>query len=415
MSPLGLYPTGRTSPRNLLLDWRATDLSLQARNGQPGTLVRAGTGTVIDANGVLSSVANNVPRFGYVYGQFGLLLEPPRANSAPFSSDVSNAVWASSGISLAPTTSIIAGQTAQIATCTNPSLGQRLLQNVGTFVNGQKDTGYWILENVSATTSLVAINDVTAAAYVGVATFTWATKTVALTSGSGTVGSLALGNGRYLVWLTITGTASGTGGAGNTRRIECYPCGATDTTSKVCIVHHGQLELNAGSPSSAIVTTTVAVSRATDLFSLAYNGVPGAMALYVKFLDLGTYATTNARVLQIGSSPRVIVYCAGASNYQALYENGTNVNSTVVPTITYGDTVELRAPLAASGAVQIGASVNAGTESVAALSLASSWPGQTLYINSDSFSANSGCILLQAVRLARGNPTLAALQTLDLN
>jgi hypothetical protein len=75
MSPLGLYPTGRTSERNLLVEWRATDLSPNALTGQPGTCTRASTGTVIDANGAVCSVANNVPLFGYSSGAFGLRLE----------------------------------------------------------------------------------------------------------------------------------------------------------------------------------------------------------------------------------------------------------------------------------------------------------------------------------------------------
>jgi hypothetical protein len=419
MSPLGLYPTGRTSPRNLLLDWRATDLSLNARTGQVGPLTRASTGTVIDANGVISPVANNVPRFGYSNGQFGLLLEGPRANSALGSCSFSNAAyWAGDTdytITTAP--SCIAGQVAYTHTNKNVAAFRTRIQYIGTFVNGQTDCFYVILENTDAVTTTIGIFDSTASAQVHLVDFTWSTKTVATTAGSGTKGVVALGNGRYLVWITATGTAAGTGQAGHTRTALCYVTGGAQNGFTTTL-HHAQFELNAAFPSSVIVTTTVAVTRAADAFSLAVNAVPQAGTLYAKLVDLGTYATANARVAQLGSSPRLILYNPG--QYQVYHDNGsTAVTSTAAAVPAFGNTLELRAALSSTGAVTLGQSVNAATEAVAAPSganaLAGSWPGLTLFINSDSSGGNNGSMLLQSLILARGNPSLAALQTLDLN
>jgi hypothetical protein len=149
----GLFPTGRQS--GLLFDWRAEDRSLAARRGLAVTLTRASTGLLVDANGIVASVPNNQPRFGYLNGYFGLLLEPARSNALTAPSDFSNAAWSKTA-SLAVTTGAsdpMGGTTA--CTLTSSAITQYAIQNAGASSSALRTNSIWLRRRTGSGTILL--------------------------------------------------------------------------------------------------------------------------------------------------------------------------------------------------------------------------------------------------------------------
>lgn len=322
------------------------------------TFTRGSTATYVDANGVIQTALSNVPRDGhYIGGARSLLIEGARTNSYLWSCDFTNVAWLKNGSPTeASATSIVSGQSARQFTCASTA-NTNMRQNLGTFANGQKDTISFIVENVSATVTTFQIRDETAGAPVCLVDFTWASHTCAVTSGTGTVGQVNLGNGRWLIWCTTTGTASGTGAAGNTRSGYCYMVGLAATTLSV-IVHTAQFEANAGFPSSLIVTAAATISRATDLLFFPFNYTPFALTVYTKHIELGMgLAVSNGGLWSIGNG--------GTSPYLRCYSNvgggqaySVNANFTaggsfsdITAALAIGDTVEVCAGVSGTGAL----------------------------------------------------------------
>src|SRR6185437_15267251 len=104
MSPLGLFGVNRRVPRQMLFQWESDDRSLTPRTaGGAGTLTRGSIGSVYDEAGVMAIVANNAPRFGYVGGSHGLLLEGSRQNIVTQSGDITAANgWTVTGLTATP-------------------------------------------------------------------------------------------------------------------------------------------------------------------------------------------------------------------------------------------------------------------------------------------------------------------------
>src|SRR5690349_2454974 len=260
--------------------WEALDgLDLQgrlvARTGQIGTFDRGGTaGAALtqDVNGKWFAPGYKTPCFYHHYDASsalwtprGVLMRGARTNSVPGSCSFADATyWAgNTDFTIATATSCILGQTAYKHTNNNAAANRSRNQRISDFVNGQTDCAWFILENVSAVTTTIGIYDGNAAAFVHSVDFTWSTATVATNSGSGGKGVISLGGGRYLVWVTATGTAAGTGAAGHTRYSYCYVTGTTQN-ALAAILHHGQFEANASFPSIPIVSVAAAVTRSAD-------------------------------------------------------------------------------------------------------------------------------------------------------
>src|SRR5690606_24562614 len=119
-------------------------------------------------------------------------------------------------------------------------------------------------------------------------------------AGSGTARATRLassgpnGGPVYLIMVTGTGTA------GNQRRIVVYPSGTTQNT-QTAIIHHVQHEVGAVA-TSPIVTMTAPVTRAADVLTFPWSHPPQAMTGYLRFVELGAVAMTGASrvLLQIG-------------------------------------------------------------------------------------------------------------------
>jgi hypothetical protein len=71
------------------------------------TFTRASTGTIVNAEGLIESVASGIPRVDYLNNSNGsLLLEPQRTNLITYSEDFSQSYWGKLGLSVASAPSV---------------------------------------------------------------------------------------------------------------------------------------------------------------------------------------------------------------------------------------------------------------------------------------------------------------------
>lgn len=174
-------------------------------------------------------------------------------------------------------------------------------------------------------------------------------------------------------------------------------------------VSHEQVEAKKF-PTSFISTAGSAVTRNADSLSVDAPFPPQEMTAHVKGVELGTAVEFEARILQIASGstddPRYKLSANVGDAYALLHDNGTTgfeSVQTVAPAIS--DTVELRGMLHADGAVQLGQSLNGGTETLEpvtnAIPLQGAWSGTTLWINGIN-GAFSGFFAFESIRFATG-------------
>jgi len=403
---------------------------------------RASTAYQLSASGIWTSVGNNVLRDGHYLldGLQRTLLERASLNSALWSSDASNAAWGKANLgTLTPVTSCIAGQVAQKLTTAGLGNPGQVFQNIGTFVNGQTDTLYFIVENVNAVASSLGIYDATAGAWVCLVNYTWATGATTLNQGTGTFGSLLLkavgpnDGALALIWVSGTGTGAGTGAAGNGRRVYLYPTG-TGSNALATIFHHGQFEATFANSTSPIVTGAAGVSRSVDS-TLNFPFVPTAAqcaALGVTLYDdlimlrasLQTFqsATTVLGGTQVGGVNIFELWNGSAGEGQPVTAQlrgaaGTTSESDATAlAFVPGDRLQRMVTISPLGAVTITVVKNGGSPSTTTgTGLAGGWPAAftaaVLTLN-DNNANRSGDMARTTAVLALGVQTLATMAAL---
>ncbi len=341
-----------------------------------------------DINGLWQTAAANVLRDAHYHydgtqNVVTVLREGASTNSAlgacSFADDT---YWnASASWTIAAATSCISGQTAYRLTNDNGATFRARAQVIGTFVNGQTDCLSVLVENVSATITDLQIYDVSVG-NVHTIRFTWATGLTATTSGTGTSGASSLGTGPnggalYRIWITVTGTATGAGAAGNQRRNYIYATGTTQNGNAVTI-HHAQFEAATSYPSSPIVTVASAVTRAADVWSFAWNRNPEAGTWYVSLYDLGG-SLARGVPLAVGhitaANAGVVISSTSASTPVITeYDGSSSVSSGNLAGPSYGQLAEYRPIIASTGVVSFGLSKNSAAESVSTASGALALP-----------------------------------------
>lgn len=226
------------------------------------------TGTVDDVSVKLATTTQTgtVTTLGY-------LGEEQRTNVATSSAaiDTSTTYWGGTSFfsAIRPALSVLDGQTAWKHFGNGTSNSYRRQASQTTMSTSTAYCFSAVLENpvsngVAVTT--FKLRDESGAADVGVATYTWATSTLALDSGTVTnlrVEALGTGpNGGTLV--RISGSATTTTGAN--QRWYIYPQG-TGNVSFDMIVHHLQIEAGTFA-TSPIITTTASATRAADTMTV---------------------------------------------------------------------------------------------------------------------------------------------------
>ncbi len=367
------------------------------------------------SDGIWSTVAANVLRDAHYHydgtSQYRTTLrEGAGTNSALGACSFGDGTYwtGNTGYTLTTATSCISGQTAYKHTAAGA--GRTRFQTIGTFVNGQTDCGSVIIENTNATVHRILIWDGTAGASLCTAEFTWATKAIAIAAGSGTCGVINLGDGRYRIWVAATGTAAGTGAAGNTRIF--YSVASVADTESV-IVHHAQFEAATPYPSSPIVTVASAVTRAADVWSFSWPYAPTAATFYVDSYNLNAATSgTNFSEFHIGTGSTTTPYLIGRLNGATMDANvATNPGSGLIVsaasgTIAYGNRVEHRCILASTGAVTSGVSINSAAESVgatsAAAALAANWSAQRITIGALQNNGQTSNLAIRSIAIVLG-------------
>ena len=169
--------------------------------------------------------------------------------------------------------------------------------------------------------------------------------------------------------------------------------------------------------SSYMRTNGTALTRNRDSLSRTYNARPQALTVYVRFVERGTKATANDRLVNVGSntSPRFILMAAGSSKYLALFSTSNgSVDSTPNATVSINDVVEFMGQLTAAGKVTGIISVNgatsiSGTQS-AALSLPQVWSAQTVWFNRHNGTTNVGFNAFTNFLIVRGVQSLETMR-----
>ena len=171
-------------------------------------------------------------------------------------------------------------------------------------------------------------------------------------------------------------------------------------------------------PTSYISTVAAAVTRNLDSLSLPFTGIPEALSVYVRFLELGTALTgavDGPRVFAIGNIPQFWVE-AVSGNYEVVHHNGINqITAVLAAAPAYGNLVELLAVLSANGSVTISQSINGGAIVTAgpsgSLTFAQAWGSSLIYVNNQA-SGFPGWIALSHLCVLRGVQTFAAMRRL---
>lgn len=347
------------------------------------SFTRAGTGYYIDSGGFLKANGNDVKRDAHYGGGIGrtLLLEGSRTNDMLQASAFNNASWVKTNVTV---TTGISDPTTGTGACTLTATAANATteQNLAAGSNSVRTISIWLKRRTG--TGTIQLSEPTAGTY----------QTVAITSS--------------WVRYTITGASA-----------------STIRTAGIKIVTNGDaidafIDGNevGGFVTSEIPTTTVAVTRAADSYSLPFTTPPQEMTMYVKFVELGTLPTVSARIAEITSAadanPRFILFSTG-NFYQVFHANAsTSVSATLGTAPARGDTVELLARLFGDGSVDITQSINGAAATSAAQSaanaLAPTWAGPLCWLNSGGTAGNYGSTAIQSFKVVAGSRSLVEMR-----
>lgn len=173
---------------------------------------------------------------------------------------------------------------------------------------------------------------------------------------------------------------------------------------------------NALIASSYIPTLAAAVTRNADkpLINWPYSLTP--TTFYIKYYDLGTYATVNARAFQVGNNGNPNASVMGSSdgvNYAGQFKNSAGAfrTSGLAVALAMNNLIELRVQQTDDLAVIAGITVNGSAETIGAKSVTS--PGEVAYndprlaLNGDTGFNNVGFMALVVFKAAKGNQPLS--------
>ena len=379
---------------------------------------RASTGLYIAKGGVAKLAAVDVPRVSYSgteWADAAWLLERGGTNLCLQSEDF-GVTWAVVGTpTRTPANFAANGVTLDLIGDDDGAALEGYTQKV-TFV-GTDAVPKTIAVRMKAGTSgsvVIRVRDTSAAADRLLAVIAWAggVPTVAMTTGIDldAASPEPFPDGEYRFRFQTTAVTKA-----NVNSVQVYP--ATDAallTSSTGNVNVGGVQVeDALYPGSYMKVTTVAVARAVEAATwVPYLRPPQLSTLYLKFREAGTILdATGSVLLHIGltaaaTDARLVIRQTGGF-YEVLHDNGTaEVSSTLAAAPNLGDTVELRAEVAADGSVRIHQAINAAAESSAAASaanaFATTWagPATRLYLNSHPDATLPGALELQALKIA---------------
>jgi hypothetical protein len=334
--------------------------------------------TYLGLDGLLHTVAAGVLRDRhYVAGVRGTLLEATRTNVVLWSRDCSNAAWTKSNVTA-------------------------LKDQVG--VDGVAASASSLLATAGNGTCLQAITLGSSARLQSA----WVKRL----TGSGVVQMTTDGGA---TWTAITVTAAWTRVTIPTQTLANPSVGFRLVTNADKIaVDYVQNETGIF-PTTAIATTTVAVTRATDALSTPFLLAPQAMTWYVRFIEGGSALTVNDGLCGVGGNGSPALFLRADSGvYRLMHHSVADASSAAAASPVLGDLVELRGVLNADGSVQLGQSLNGAAEVVAAASAANpllaAWASPVFALAVGP--GGTGTAAFRTVRVAPGVRTLAQMRAL---
>jgi len=411
---------------NLLLSWRAADLSLTALTGQVGVLTRASDAGYTLKRGARHwkdagyerragiGGADKQPSWDWVLNASGVYepaLSLGGARTNLVTSDDFNAGWADVGTPVI-TSSVSdprGGTGAYTIADDNAGAAEGKFFAFTFTGNAVKGAAFVVKQATMASAGTQTLNvwdDIAGADVLSLAISAWTsgTPTVAATTGT-YLGKRYVGNGFWALFGQTTVVD-----ASHAHALTVYPAATAAATGSITIWRANVF--NATVPCPEILSASVA--HAADTLYWPFLAKPAAMSVYLKFVERGTVGLASSRIMQIGltgaaTDPRALISAAGGF-YVGEHDNGvTDSTATLAAAPTWGQEVELLLTLSAAGLPTIRQSINGAAETTAtgsAAAFASAWAGTRLYLGCDPAGANQGNPAFRSVKAARGVQTM---------
>lgn len=331
------------------------------------TFNRTSAATRINSNGLVQSVAANVPRFDHSYNattassvSLGLLIEEDRVNYLQYSQAPATSPWGifnAGGSSVTNNTTVAPDGTTTAATFTCGTAGDSIFQDVGSLVG---NTSYTMSVFIKAGTST---NIVFAAFFTGSSTQLFINVVFNPVTGQVSFGNATVErfpNGWYRLSMSGTGTIA----ANNNVRYQIY----SNTTGTV-FLWGAQLEFGRHQ-TSYIPTTNSQVTRTADYasitgtsFSSWFNASEGTSVMtYDKYyapeqFDLPRYPT----IFCFNGWPTRITHADYGGVYQ---EMNVVISTTFVAQLTGSGSRPVNTPLKFAGAYKENDFAATGTDRI---------------------------------------------------
>ena len=174
------------------------------------TVVRATTATRVNENGIIESVANNIPRIDYTSGQGAILVEPQRTNLVLRSEEFDNASWLKSGsaTTITENTTTAPNGTLTADKWSTAFAGSRYVYKTISISSGNVTASFFVKKDTSDWFFLNIVDGTNNAGY----TFNVANGSLGQSISSGitpTASIIDFGNGWYRcsVMATVSGTS----------------------------------------------------------------------------------------------------------------------------------------------------------------------------------------------------------------
>jgi len=328
--------------------------TLDHGTGPAITFTRASDATYFDANGVLQTASNNVPRFDHdaaTGSSLGLLIEEARTNLLERSAEFDNAYWTKSAAGTASAPVV----TANAATAPDGTASADQIDFDRGAGNLSTDHS-WITRSLA----VPATGDYTQSVWLKAATGGDVGKQIAIRN---------VANGSYLVvtltseWIRYTRTENAT--TTTSRPWQIANRGGTTADNIVSVLAWGA-QLEAGAfPTSYIPTTTAAATRSADSAAVTpissfYNGTEGT--IYNEFsVPVLDGASTLRGVTQFAEAAAV------TNRLQAGYRGTGAYRFDVVAANSSEATIESSAGAVTAGAVVKSAQAYKSTDNARSL------------------------------------------------
>lgn len=413
----------RRSPFLFDFDWRdgldASGVPI-IRSGQTATFDRGGTvgtGSAVDKLGRVYVPGYKSPRYHHRYNSTtgiwdacGILLEGSRQNICTYPETFGTGWTVGGSPTLTAAAHTASGVSLDLIGDDDATAIEGYYKDITFTGDGLKAFSIVVKQGTSSS-SLIWLRDISGGTFDRCRfVLTWSAGLPVLTTGgAGTyLGYDRLQDGAFkLLFQSSTITAA------NPHRFYIYPATTNAlTVADVGTLYAGGVDIvNAAFPSQYIPNAASALTRSADAFSAGFNVPPGAMAIYLRFIELGNIlAAGNTRLFSIGyggaATAFTSIYSTGVYIAQNVHTAGSVSTAGTLTAPSFGDTVELLLRISQNGSIYLGESINLGNESVTASSAAlaqdSAWSVPTFFFNALGASSSIGFAAFQRAIVAPG-------------